>query len=241
MMAYEELIQRYFSNSLSKEEAQKVAHLLKTDSSFKTLFEEHNDLHNALKHQEKKELKTFLNEVDRKSSSPYTIWSKYKAIIIAVASCFVIGLLYVFTFNHNDDLFETYFEPYPNVYSPVVRGEATSLAKAFKAYENGNYPIAEEAFKDLLDSDPNLKFYYAMSLLNQDKISEASMVIADLKTETHKFLPETFWYDILILLKQEKYLEAKDVMVKLQKLDPDFKKKELKELLGLIEDKIQTP
>jgi hypothetical protein len=220
-MKHLELIQKYFNNSLSKEETLLFDELLEHNIAFKDAFEEHRDATVAFKIYEKEKLKSLLNS---KQTSGITVILKNKSFLIALASCLIIGLFYVSKSVNSNDLFDNYYEPYPNVYAPIVRGENTSLTEAFKAYENGDFGLAENEFKLILkkDKNPNLRFYYAMTLLNQGETKDALKVLELIKTENHDFLPETFWYSALIYLKDKNYIDAKTSLTKLQNLNSTF-------------------
>ena len=103
----------------------------------------------------------------------------------------------------------------------------------FRAYENENYKEAENNFKFILESktDYNLEFYYAMALLNQNKIKSSDSILNILKNKTHDFVPEVYWYSALIAVSQEDFKNAKKDLKALQDINSNFKKEELKTLL----------
>lgn len=237
-MEYEELIQKHFNNSLSKEETTVFTQLLKENEAFKYVYDEYKDLQIALKHNEKQHLKTYLNTVDQKTLPFHKKILNNKSILIAIASCLIITIFYVVSLNSNN-LYDNYYSSYPNVYQPTVRGNNTNeTAKAFQAYENRNYAKAAQLFKSLLEvrNDNNLLFYYAMSLLNQNKISEADTILQKLKTKEHNFLAEVYWYSALIAIKNKNNSSAILDLTEVKKKNKDFKTKEVLELLKKLKE-----
>ena len=118
-------------------------------------------------------------------------------------------------------------------YNLLLEESLTTNSNAFNLYENKLYDEAEQQFKTLLNSktDYNIEFYYAMSLLNQEKIEAATTVLNGLKSKTHDFKAEVFWYSALIQIKLEDFEKAKAELKALEALKSDFKSQETKILL----------
>lgn len=240
-MQHEELIQKYFNNTLTPNESKEVSKRLETNLEFKTLFNEYKDVQTVFKLNEKEILKDYLSSLDQKIIPFYKKLLKNKIILTTIASCLIIGIFYFKSRNTHSNLFETYYDSYPNVYQPIIRGnEVNENTEAFRAYENEDYLNAEQAFKIVLETndDNNIRFYYAMSLLNQDKTTQAKHILETLKTQKHKFLAEVYWYNALIAIKDKNYLNAKSDLEVLKNLDSNFKTIEQKELLNKIKNKL---
>ncbi|MGC1472122.1 MAG: hypothetical protein WA775_05990 [Psychroserpens sp.] len=233
-MENEQLIQGYFNKSLSHAENAEVLRLLANDTVFKTQFNDYKNVQAAFKLNEKEQLKAQLNNLGQKSARPYTKSVFRKVAVFAVASCLIVSLFYVNSRNTPSALYDHYYDSYPNVYQPIVRGnDTTENTKAFAAYENKAYLKAQEEFENLLETttDHNITFYYAMSLINQDKIIEAKSILDSLKTKQHDFLAEVYWYSALINIKTENTKEAIQNLGELKKLNTQFKSTEISELL----------
>ena len=77
------------------------------------------------------------------------------------------------------------FEPYANLAMPITKGGSSQAdrAAAYIAYERGDFPAAETAFR-AYDSAPAEeaadRFYLAQTLLAQEKFSEASPIFTEL-------------------------------------------------------------
>ena len=235
-MNHENLILKYFNKTLSKKEETLISNLLETDATFKVLFNEHENMHMAFKLNEKAHLKNRLKQLDPIEVLPIKKTLNKKLISLALACCLAVVAFYFF--SNNTMSYHNYFEVYPNVYQPVVRGSESKNNEAFIAYENKNYLKAENDFKAIIkvnNTDANIEFYYAMSLLNQNKFSEAKAVLNKLKNKNHNFKPETLWYAALISINNKDLELAKKELNTLLKLNSDFKKEETKQLLKRLE------
>ncbi len=233
-MKKDALIQGYFNHTLSDEELQQFQKYLEMSSDFKLEFETYKDLHLALKHHETETLKTHLKALENDIPLTKTHWYTKPLWRYAIASIIVIALCYTFFFRGSEDLYNTYFDVYPNVYQPVVRGDTpTANNTAFMAYEKSDFNRAVEAFGKSLESDnnSNIRFYYAMSLMNSGNITKAQHELETLSTLDFKFKTETRWYLTLLYLKLENYDKAKGMLQELNKTNPQFKIEERKLLL----------
>jgi tetratricopeptide (TPR) repeat protein len=105
------------------------------------------------------------------------------------------------------------------------------------AYENKDFEVAEKAFESILEKNenPNIRFYYALSLLNQDKFNLALAQLNQLDVDNSDYKPEILWYSSLIYLHQENVENAKKQLKKLNSLKTKFKSEETKQLLKDLE------
>ena len=152
-MQHEELILKYFNKTLTNKEEVLFSNLLKKDADFKTLFDEHKNMQLAFEINEKQNLKTLLNNLETKEESSKKNTLNSKTIALLTACCLVVGLFYFTNYkNSASNIYDDYFEIYPNLLEPIVRGETTKNSEAFRAYENENYKEAENNFKFILES-----------------------------------------------------------------------------------------
>ncbi|KAB8152684.1 tetratricopeptide repeat protein [Kordia sp. TARA_039_SRF] len=241
-MNKEELIQDYIVNRLSDAENAKVEALLTTDSEMQELYETHQEMATAFQLSNDRALKKELQaldatissneETEKKGNRNLTIFRR-----IAIAAIFIVGVFVVMNqFSGNESLFENYFEICPNTYLPVTRGTSTQEAtfEAFKAYESNDFAQAETAFKTILDSEENhnIRFYYAMSLLNQEKTDLALNELNKLTSQTFDYQAEALWYTALIYLKNKNTEAAKNHLQKLQQVNPDYKSEAIQNILS---------
>jgi tetratricopeptide (TPR) repeat protein len=131
------------------------------------------------------------------------------------------------------DLYNQYFEIYPNVYQPVVRGSSEESTKAFMYYENKDYDKAQRAFLSLLEEEnnPNIRFYYALSLLNDNLPEKGLEELKKLQNIQFEFQAEVLWYSALTNLKIENNLEAKKLLNTLKSKFPEYMPTDVKQLI----------
>lgn len=217
---------------MSPEARQDFEKLLKDNEAFQKTFDEHKAVFNAFKINETKKLKAKLNAHEAQESSKKRFISK--PVIYAIAATFLVLLGMSVYFNFfQQDLYNQYFEPYPNVYQPVVRGSSQNSTTTFQYYENGVYEKAEKGFKTLLDveEDPNFRFYYALSMLNQNKFAEANKEFEKLASVDFEFSAEVLWFHALAQLKLDHSDKAKTLLSTMNKRNSSFKTIERNEIL----------
>ncbi|WP_420572286.1 anti-sigma factor family protein [Kordia sp.] len=237
-MNREEIIQDYIANRLSEEEKMKVEALLETDVELQEMYETHTTLAEAFKLTKSDEIKARLQQLDRNEVIPTKKQVTRRMFArIAIAAVFIFGIF--FTVNQlqsTSDFYESYFEVCPNTYMPITRGnESESLQfEAFKAYENKDFKTAETTFTTVLETtnDLNITFYYAMSLLNQEKHDEALAALIPLSKKTFDYQVESLWYTALIQLKNKETEAAKKNLFTLQQLNSNFKTNEIQSILS---------
>lgn len=236
-MTKDDLLKNYFKKSLSKKDEEEFFMLLDTDRDFKAQYNEYLDFNLAFKSHEANELKDFLKSIDKKSITKKTTRYKKSAFYYAAAAVLVLALCVSFLLKpSSNSLYENYFEVYPNVEQPIVRGsEDTTFTNAFKFYENGDYTSAEKEFETILKTieNPNYKFYYAMSLLNNEKFDKALQQLNQIQNSDYE--AEINWYKALIYLKKEDVFNATKYLQAIASKST-FKTKEAKILLAKIND-----
>ena len=242
-MDREEFIQAYIANQLSDEEKERAEELLKTDPEFREVLQAHQELATAFRLSNEKALKKELQILDdtlsavNESSKEAKEKDTFKIFRrVAIAAVFVIGVFFaVNQFSSDGDLFETYFEVCPNTYMPVTRGTTPNgmTFEAFIAYESANFAQAETIFKTILDdeNDSSIRFYYAMSLLNQEKSELALSELNSLTTITFDYQVESLWYAALIHLKKDNIQTAKAELQQLKTLNPNYKPEVIQNIL----------
>ncbi|WP_282043840.1 tetratricopeptide repeat protein [Winogradskyella flava] len=234
-MDKEQLIQDYIANRLSEKEIAKVENMLKTDVEFNAEFEAHYDITMAFKVSEANAIKQHFKNLEDKSTKKISLTEKYKYVYLAIASLIIIGFFYNnFYTQSGEELFNSNFEIYPNTYQPVTRStEANNNHAPFVAYENNDFITAERDFETLLKTseNPNIRFYYALSLLNQSKFDLALKQFEILDGKEYDYIEESLWFSALIQVKKENDIKAKEKLNQLKILKSAFKSEERKLLL----------
>jgi len=235
-MEKEQYIQQYISGKLTDADKKVFEKLLETDIAFQKELKLQQDLVAAFKLQEAREIKATLQDLEFKNINQVNKKTSFSKVwYLAIASILLVGFFLTNnTTPSGEDLYNSNYSVYPNTYLPITRGysENTSL-KAFVAYENGDFENAELAFEKLLqmEANPNIQFYYALSLLNQDKFNLALTQFNQLDVDSSDYKPEILWYSSLIYLRLADVENAKNQLEKLKSLDTKFKSEETKQLL----------
>lgn len=212
-MDKEQLLERYFENQLSEEEKKILQNYLDTDASFVEEFVFQKNVKQAITLNERTELKKKLQSFEPQKSTKNWI-SKWS---VAASIAVVLGAGYWFMNQSPDtiELYNQYYQSYPNVVAPTVRGESKTNMKseAFYEYDSGNYEKAYELFSKLYTTNKEdyALFYSSLSLieLNQHKEAIALMDAFD-SNKNNGFTPFFKWYKALSYLKlneKEKAIE----------------------------------
>lgn len=239
LMEKEELIQKYIKDTLTEAEQLQFDSYMESDLDFAAMVAQHTNVHKAINAHETEDLKAHLQNLEAKQTEKSSNVG-YKKWIISAVLVLCLGLAGSYFWQQtqfHENLYETYYSPYPNALQPITRGNSADnvLTKAFKAYENEDYETALTELNSILESQENpnedLIFYKGMALLNQGKENAALDELRKLKFSKTKFLPQVYWYGALIHLKfkeEEKTIKALEYMNTLQ---TSFKAKERKIIL----------
>lgn len=235
-MDKEQLVERYFENRLSEEEHKILQNYLDTDTSFAEEFAFQKNVKQAIALNERAELKQKLQSFESSKSTKRWI-SKWS---VAASIAVVLGAGYWFMNQSHDttELYDEYYQSYPNVVAPTVRGEnKTDLkSQAFYEYDSGNYQKAYELFSQLYatDKDDYALFYSSLSLIELNKPQEAITLMNQFDlSKDNGFTPYFKWYKALSYLKlgeKEKATELLQSLAENQNPQQEQAQKLLKEL-----------
>lgn len=232
-MNKEDLLNKYFEKSLNEEESAFFYQLIESDLEFKSEFEYRNQVKKAIALNEREKLREKLKSFESKPRRVNSLWYAAAASLVIVFSFYFI----LFNQNHtSEELYNEYFEVYPNVVQPIVRGDGNSLVnEAFVAYENENYGQSAQFFQNIYTTtnEEYALFYQGMSLLNADQIQKADDLF-----ETHSwsenYIYKVNWYLALSKLKQNQTQEAKELLLK-NINSGNYKVEEAEELLDKLD------
>lgn len=213
-------IDKYFEGTLTTEEQQEFDRLCLTDNEFAESLAYQKQLKKAITLSKRTDLKKKLQgfEVETKKPKSFKVW-------IAAASILLLCTLgYYFSMTSNSGLYDDYYQTYPNVELPTVRGNSNTDLKsqAFYAYDQGNYQQASEKFSEIYNNtkDDYALFYKAVSQMELHKHEEA---IADLNAinldDNPTYTPFITWYKALCYLKLDNEKEAKPLLKSLAATD----------------------
>lgn len=193
-------------------------------------------LRGAIQQHEKNQLKARLQQLEKQGGKTVPlrlIWATAAAAVILLL--FVIGLMLFKPAQDGQALYASHFEPYPNALEPVTRGADTASLRmqAFEAYESGDYSKAIADLQQLLtqEENPDLRFYLAMSLMNDGQYEAALTELQRLKDADTRFAAQALWYRALLEIRTEQRETASQTLQELLQAKPAYKAPEAQELL----------
>jgi len=126
-------------------------------------------------------------------------WSAAAVLLLIIALLFLLpqapGISY-------DSLYTNYYEPFPNIVSPITKGDSEDL-NGYRAYETAEYERAIDFF--LRQPDPNYRsrFYLAQSYLASSDFNNAEGLLETLAREDHDLQIPSQWYLALVYLRKK--------------------------------------
>ena len=210
-MDKEQLLERYFENQLSQEEAILFQNYLKTDAFFAEEFAFQKSVKHAITLNERAELKQQLQsfETPKNNKKWVSKWSVAASIAVVLGA----GYWFMNQSPNNIELYEDYYQSYPNVVAPTVRGENSEDIKseAFYEYDNGNYEKSLVLFSKIYETDKDdyALFYKALSQMELQKTTEAIATFKQFDLgKNNAFTPFVKWYLALAYLKENQKEQA---------------------------------
>jgi len=212
----EKLINKYFEKSLTEKELVEFNQRLETDGEFKSEFEFQKSVQSAIRSKERAEIKNLVTNFEKPKKQ--NGWWKYTAAAVVL----IVGGWMVFQqylSNPNPlELYLSYYQTYPNIIAPNVRGEKEEnlKTKAFTAYDSGDFELAVQLFGKLKTqkSEDYAVFYEGISYL---EVNEPEKTIA--LFENKKFINSNAqledyrkWYLALAYLKIDKKEQAVEIL-----------------------------
>lgn len=212
------LFENYLSNELSAEEKINFEKQLSEDTELATAFEifKELNLHLENKFGNAKELKAFkknLKSISKehfKTKKPKVVSLKPWQYAIAASIAILVGL---FVFQNINPSFDDYNNPEMATF--VERGDVNeNLKLAQDAFNDKNYKTAISHFEAVLKANksPEIQYFYAISLLEDNQFQKAETNLAELKSGTSIYKNKAIWYLALSKLKQKDYDSCKEIL-----------------------------
>ncbi|MFO7256057.1 MAG: tetratricopeptide repeat protein [Bacteroidota bacterium] len=218
-----DLVERYFDNELSEGESALVDTRLKTDAEFKAIFDRERALIRSIRAAGLSRDLQLLKEIERGISASNkgrvrTLQPWYYAAAAAVA-LFVVATVWLIPHRETpDELFNDYFTPVSNTFSPVLRGEdVPSQPEAFAYYDQGDYVTAASLFGEMLTqkAHPDVLLLSANANLAAGNTAVAEENLLTLIREFDEYDTPAKWYLGLCYLKQGNIDKARAVLEEL--------------------------
>ena len=212
------LFGQYLENELSAEEKTDFEKQLAEDQEFASAFEifKELNLHLENKFGNEKELKAFKKNL--KSVSKQHFKTKKSKVVafkpwqyaIAASIAILVGL---FVFQNINPSFDDYNNP--EIATFVERGDINeNLKLAQDAFNAKNYKAAILHFETILkeSKSPEIQYFYAVSLLENDEFQKADTNLLELQSGTSVYKNKATWYLALSKLKQKEYDSCKAIL-----------------------------
>ncbi len=234
------LVEKYFDSELSSDELSRFNARIEHDEDFKALFQREKIIIGAIRNQGLIYNLLYLKSVEEKiqGEQSYPIASGIKGWYYYAAAA-VVALLVAVAFllpgnDNTEELFATYFTPYPNVVQPLLRGESPvqERAKPFRDYEQKNYQAAAEGFNELLATkeEAGILLLLGNSNLMLGKSEEAQENFITLIRNYDEFDLQAKWFLSLSYLKSGDTENARKILKELGEMEVSYASR-AKELL----------
>jgi len=238
------LVEKYFDEELSNSERENFNLRMQTDQNFKSLVEQEKVLINAIRHHGMQEDLQFLKRLEETLNDKKTVRfnagpRKWYYVAAAAAIAFVIMATFFYPADPTpEQLFQSYFKPYPNLFEPTVRGDvsATGRTEAFQAYEQGDYEKAVPLFKALLNAkkEPGILLLLGNSNLILGNVEEAKRNFITLNSDFDELDIQSKWFLSLCYLKSGDVDSASVILKELGNTEISYAAK-AKELLEKVQ------
>ncbi len=220
--SYDNLIEKFFTQKLSDSEQIQFDKLFLENSSFRKQVEYELSVKEAIKRNERAELKVFLQSLNK----PEKRNRSYKGLAVAASLTGLILLLtfsvQFFTKDTPDKLFSEYFHSYPNIIAPAVRSnsDVSDKIEAFAYYDSENFEQAVTSFDELYskNGESYALLYGGLSCLELGQTEEAIKRLEPLSDSSEA----ASWYLALAYLKKKDKEKAIEVLSRIQDENSDF-------------------
>jgi hypothetical protein len=193
---------------------------LKDQPDLAMAFETYKELHGHLENKfgQANELKAFkknlkgISKDHFKKKKPKVIAFKPWHYGVAASVAVLVGIFFL---NQNSDpVFEDYNQPETAFFTE--RGEAAANLKlAQDAFNAKQYKTAIPLFEAILKTDKSaeIQYFYGVSLLEANRLSEAEAVFNTLKAGNSIYKNKAVWSLALSKLKQKDYKSCKELLL----------------------------
>ena len=159
--------------------------------------------------------------IDPKKQAKSRRWLVSLSIAASLLVLVSVGYFYIVSNNTPKETFYAYYQPYPNIISPVERsGMAASdeLSRAMASYERGDFASAIQMFEQQTFLSAGHRFYLALSYLQLKEYTKAGALLGEVvDTADEDFYQPALWYRGLAFLASNQPESAKTIFKELAK------------------------
>lgn len=211
MQSKEELIIKYFSRQLDAEEQEIFDQWMLDDIDFRNQVNFEKSTQDAIKRNERADLKRFLQGVEVPKQNKTFQWLAIAASFVGIVFISIFSIYY-YSNTGSSNLYAEYFQPYPNEVAPLVRGqvENSPVSEAFNAYELENYELSAKLFENMVEDYALL--YAGISNLELNQNQKAINQLKTLSLQNGKYQEPSEWYLALAHLKNKENKRAEEIL-----------------------------
>jgi hypothetical protein len=234
-----ELVERYFDNTLTDQETAQLTIKLQKDAELLRIFEQEKLLVKTIRFRAAENDLKFLKHLEKSLSQPGKRYLPRHWYYYAAAACITVfalaGILMPASQQTPQELYASYFEPYPNVFEPALRGSGSLLhrqainkrAEAFQAYDERSYEKAAQLFAELLTEkqDPGMLLLLGNSNLALNNTEDAKKNFNDLIANFDGLDIQAKWFLSLCYLKEGQTEKARNLLEELGETEISYAKK----------------
>lgn len=235
-----EWIERYLDRSMRPEEKREMEKRLMEEPDLKSKYLAYRELVQGMRYshlqnklEQLKALENSLPAIEAAEKSGGQIWlaTYWKPVAIAASLILVVFAYSILMMPLNPQkVYAKYFEPYPNVFEPTVRGNNTrddQRTDAFQAYDRGNYEKAAALFNILLKEkqEPGMLLLLGNANLMLGKTAEAQNNFLTLIKNFEELDAQARWFLGLSYLKQGETEKARLIFQELENPEVTYSKK----------------
>lgn len=229
-----DLIEHYLDGSLSDTERLAFEERVSREAELRAQVEEMTLIREGIMRASRKEVLKSLKELEATLPEVETpvialwrnTWLQVAAGISLLAVC--AYLLWPRP-QEPTQLFAEYFEPYPNIIMPTVRGvvenDSTVKAQAFRAYDQNDYELAIQLFEKLSTQDEAVLLYLGNSYLASGQPEKALLLFEKVLNNYDVFDEQAEWYVAVSYLKLEEREKARAALQKVVARESSYKSK----------------
>ena len=176
---------------------------------------------------EEKENEPVIEEVSKQKFkiNKYSYLATASIIIIIIS----ISLFTLFSKKSNEQLFNDFFTPYPDIITEKGEANDNLLENAMYYYNSGNYMMVVEMLDSRIDNNATdylLSFYFGISCLKTNKTDEAIEAFRNIIVNNRKpIIYQSTWYLALAYLKNNETEKAINSLEALSELETSYAEK----------------
>jgi tetratricopeptide (TPR) repeat protein len=221
----------YLNNEMSQTEKEQFEQKLNSDNQFRESFNLYKETTAMLENKFDSKTIDFKENLKSISKSHFSESKEDKSRVInfkpfyyAVAASVVLAFGTWFMMQGNPEYGD--FNQHENAYFTERGSIIKNLRLAQNAFNEKNYKAAIENFEIVLkDYDkPEVRFFYGISLLEENRYSEAETNFITIQNGTSVYKDKATWYLALSKLKQNQFDECKDYIKQIPEDAEDYEK-----------------